>query len=110
MGTNTNIKAIIINVTCRMPRWNEFNGRLLLSCFMIDAINASGFALVNDHVFSRTRLPSPVLKTRAEPLPEMTLVPMNMMFVSSKADLSFSPSETGVFRTDWLSPVRLDSS
>jgi hypothetical protein len=45
MGTNTSMKAVIINVTCRMPRWKEFRGRLLLSCFMIDAINVSGFAL-----------------------------------------------------------------
>jgi hypothetical protein len=104
------MKAVIMNVTCRMPRWNEFSGRLLLSCFMMDAINASVFALVNDNVFSGVRLPSPVLKTSAIPLPEMTLVPINMMFASSNAGFSFSSCKAGAFRTGSLSPVRLTVS
>ena len=73
----------------------------------MEAMNASKFSLIRDHAFSGLRLPSPVLRTRATPLPEMTLVSIKMMFSNSKAAFSLSPSKAGVFRTGSLSPVRL---
>jgi len=74
------------------------------------AINASVTLAMVVYVW-KLNLPSPVLKTRATPLPEMTEVPIKMILSSSKSSSSvFSPCKTLVFRSGSLSPVRLKKS
>ena len=112
MGTITSIKAIIMKVTFRIPRWKELSGRFLFNCFMIVAMKASKLVSVyfGRYRTSRNRIysPSPVLNTSAVPLPEITLVPINRMFSNSNRPPSnFSPFETFIFRNGSLSPVRL---
>jgi hypothetical protein len=77
---------------------------------MIVAMNASMVVVSRDQPLFKMDLPSPVLRTRATPLPETTLVPIKRMFPSSKMAPCFTPCESAVFRTDSLSPVRLHLS
>jgi hypothetical protein len=67
--------------------------RRLFNCFMMVAMNAS----------------SPVFKTNAVPLPEMMLVPMNRMLLSSNklAPLFLSVGISLVLNCPSLSPVKL---
>jgi hypothetical protein len=74
------------------------------------AINASD-TLAMAICISMVVLPSPVLNTRANPLPEMTEVPIKIILSSSNSSVSvLTPCKTLVFRSGSLSPVRLKKS
>lgn len=52
--------------------------------------------------------PAPVRSTKATPLPEITLVPINAMLLRSNKVVPFSPDTLGDFGTGSFSPVQVD--